>query len=337
MKSLPSKKRYEEILTGLDQAVAPFILGDVGVDKYTYGEVSRISPEAPVPIVEVKREWFKLGLAANVSDNLKSLGIDSTLCGIIGEDKNASLIESLLEEKQLKIWGLIRAEGRPTTLKERVTTRTQQICRVDYENKEPLDDNLKLKVCDRIEKVGEGLGSAIIQDYNKGLIDEEMVSVIKKKFQSQGKLVLADPSREAHPKTYQGVDLLKPNRVEAYLLTESLGHRTKNLDEMTKILIEELELKHLVVTLGAEGMALRSVGDSSASIIPTVANEVYDVSGAGDTVIATLTAALTTGASLEEAAWLGNCAAGVVVGKMGTATVTRKELLNFYDTLSNRL
>jgi len=320
----------------LDQIVMKFktlkpvlVVGDLGVDKYTFGEVKRISPEAPVPVLEVSKEWDKLGLAANVADNLKSLTIESTLCGLVGNDSRASLVEHLLEERGLKTWGIVRDPSRHTTYKERVTTATQQICRVDYETKEPISDDISKKILKRIDELKSSHSGLIIEDYGKGLFTQNFCQNLIQEFKNLNMLVTVDPSRVTPPLWYKGATLLKPNRVEAELMVEALGYfKEKNLQKMAEILIDKLSLEKLVITLGAEGMAMydTKTPEAGLKIIPTAANEVFDVSGAGDTVIAALTSSLLAGATLEEAAWIGNCAAGVVVKKRGTALCSLDEL-----------
>lgn len=328
-----SELRFKQIIKSFPSLKPILVVGDVGVDKYTYGHVKRISPEAPVPVLEVSKEWVKLGLAANVSDNLKSLGISSTLCGVIGNDRHGDLLENLLEENKLKTWGIVRAPDRQTTLKERVTTTTQQICRIDYETQKELSASDIQKVKDRIAEFLDDHSCLIIEDYAKGLLSEDLCRFLIEKAKISGKMVLVDPSRTAPPEYYKGATLLKPNATEAEIMVDSLGYRERNLEKMSEILMDQLELEMLVITLGGQGMAMRQrEGHGKLKIIPTVANEVFDVSGAGDTAISAIASSLMAGATLEEAAWIGNCASGVVVGKKGTATVTLEELSKFYSS-----
>lgn len=330
-----SEERFNQIIQTYPQLHPLLVIGDIGIDKYTYGTVKRISPEAPVPVLEVVKEWYKLGLAANVSDNLRSLGVNSTLCGIIGNDRNGELLESLLEENKLKTWGIVRAHDRKTTLKERVTTKIQQICRIDYETQRGVNSEDIKKLRDRSKDFLNDHSCLIIEDYAKGLITEEFSAFLIKLFIDAGKMVLVDPSRNSSPFLYRGATLLKPNATESEILVDSLGYKERNLEKMAQILIDKLELKMLVITLGGQGMALMErEGEGKLKIIPTVATEVFDVSGAGDTAISAIGASLMAGANLEEAAWIGNCASGVVVGKKGTATVSIEELKKFYK---NRL
>ena len=337
---LISIDRFKSILANFETIEPLVVFGDIGLDKYTHGEVNRISPEAPVPVLEVTKEWYKLGLAANVSDNLKSLGVKSTICSAIGDDVTGSKLESILEEKEFSTWGLVRCKNRKTTIKERVTTFTQQICRVDYESKQSIESELESKLEARFDDFVKDHSAIIIEDYAKGLVSERLVQYLVKSFGEKGKLIAVDPGRDRNPSLYKGATLLKPNRVEAEIMANHLGYPgTKDLNEISSILIDKLELKKLIITLGKDGMALVDTenGDGKLHIIPTAANEVFDVSGAGDTAVSAIVSSLVAGASLEEAAWIGNCASGVVVAKHGTATVNAQELLDFYSNLKSKL
>lgn len=334
MKNLITLERFTELTNKFNTLPPIVVAGDVGIDKYTFGEVRRISPEAPVPVLEVTKEWLKLGLAANISHNLNTMGVQSTLCGIVGEDNNSNVFDTLLEDENLNTWGIVRAPGRPTIFKERVVTSTQQICRIDYESSEEIDPAIEKKLIDRLEEFTKTHGAVIIEDYAKGTLTKKVISHLIASFNAAGKLVAVDPGRSTPPLYYKGATLLKPNLAEARAMVESLGYKEKKLENMAKILIEKLDLKMLVITLGADGMALLDVKNQpELKIIPTVANEVFDVSGAGDTAISALTSSLLAGATLEEAAWISNCASGVVVAKKGTATVDLKELHQFYSQL----
>ncbi len=334
-----SKERFSEIVSKFESLKPILVVGDVGIDKYTSGVVSRISPEAPVPLLDVQKEWLKLGLSANISDNLKSLNIKSTLCGVVGDDQNANIFENLLEENEISTWGIVRCEERPTVFKERVVTDTQQICRIDYESKKPINDEVQSRLVSRITDLSEGHDSLILEDYAKGTLTKEVIEKLVVQYKDSDKLIAVDPSRTTPPEFYKGVNLLKPNRNEAEIMVKALGYyNITDVDEMAAILVKDLELEKLVITLGAEGMALVDTKlDNTVRYIPTVANEVYDVSGAGDTSISLLISALQTGATLEEAAWVSNCGAGVVVGKMGTATVNQEELLDYFDIISKKM
>lgn len=329
--------RFQELAKNFSNIGPIIVVGDLGIDKYTYGSVNRISPEAPVPIVQVSKEWYKLGLAANISHNLKTLGVESTLCGIIGEDKNANHFEHLLEENYLKTWGILRTPNRPTTVKERITTNIQQICRVDYEVEGEIDGPTSDKILKRTLELSQDHPGIIIEDYGKGTLTEGLISGLIKKFRSEDKIVAIDPSRRTPPHFYKGASLLKPNHIEATLMAKALGYQEKNLETIAQLLVDKLDVEMLVITLGKEGMALIDTKntDGKLKVIPTVATNVFDVSGAGDTAISLLMAGLLSGGNLEEAAWLGNCGAGVVVGKKGTATVSLDELVQFHHRLYN--
>lgn len=338
MKDIISPVRFNEITSKFSSIAPIVVVGDVGIDKYTFGEVRRISPEAPVPIIEVTKEWLKLGLAANISHNLNTLGVQSTLCGVVGDDNNANLFDNLLEDEKLNTWGIVRTKSRPTIFKERVTTNTQQICRIDYESSDYIDAETEQKLLLRVNEFVKNHEALIIEDYAKGTLTKSLIASLITKFKSNGKLVAVDPGRSTPPLYYKGATLLKPNLSEAKIMVESLGYNEKSLPMMAKILVEKLDLQMLVITLGAEGMALLDVKTQpELKIIPTVANEVFDVSGAGDTAISVLTSSLLAGATLEEAAWIGNCASGVVVGKKGTATVNLEELNSFFLKLVSKI
>lgn len=328
-------ERFTELIAKFNKINPLLIIGDIGVDKYTKGHVRRISPEAPVPVVEVYQEWNKLGLAANVSDNLNSLGVKSTLCGVIGSDINGNILENLLEEQGLSTWGVVRCENRMTTFKERIVTDVQQVCRVDYETKEELKDETRDRLIHRISEFASAHSAVVLEDYGKGLFSEKFSQDLISLLKSHELFISADPSRTTNPLLYKGVHLLKPNRLESELMVKQLGYFETDIEKIAEILVDKLELEKLIITLGAEGMGIfdKSV-NSKLERIPTVAKEVFDVSGAGDTAISAISAALACGASLNEAAWIGNCASGVVIGKKGTALVSQTELKKYYSELT---
>lgn len=338
MNTIISNDRFLSLVQKFKTLGPIVVVGDVGIDKYTFGEVRRISPEAPVPVLEVSKEWLKLGLAANISHNLKTLGIGSTLCGVIGNDSNASVFENLLEDENLKTWGIVNDESRPTIFKERVTTNTQQICRIDYESSDPISKETEKKLFNRVNEFIDNHSALILEDYAKGTLTEDLIKNLIKSYVEKNKFIAVDPGVSTPPLFYKGATLLKPNMKEAKLMVEQLGFKEKNIEKISEILVDKLGLKYLVVTLGAEGMAVLDTSTSGkVAIIPTVATEVFDVSGAGDTAISVLTAAMVAGASLLEAAFIGNCASGVVVAKKGTATVDILELTDFYNKTKLKL
>ena len=338
MTNLITLERFTAITNKFNSIDPIVVVGDVGIDKYTFGEVKRISPEAPVPVLEVTKEWLKLGLAANISHNLNTLGVKSTLCGVVGEDNNANVFDTLLEDEKLNTWGIVRTHSRPTIFKERVITNTQQICRIDYESSDEINEETEKKLISRIDEFSKTHGAVIIEDYAKGSMTQKVIAHLISKFKQEKKLVTVDPGKSTPPLFYKGAHLLKPNLLEAKAMVANLGYKESNLEKMANILIDKLELEMLVITLGADGMALLDTKNKAKMIIiPTVANEVFDVSGAGDTAISVLTSSLLAGATLEEAAWIGNCASGVVVAKKGTATVDLQELHRFYDQLAKKM
>jgi len=332
--SIITKDNFKKITEKFSDVGPILVIGDIGLDKYTFGDVKRISPEAPVPVLEVTKEWTTLGLATNISNNLSSLGVTSTICGVVGEDMHASKLESLLEENDLSIWGVVRCNERPTIFKERITTSTQQICRVDYEDKSQLSSSTQERLLERINEFIPNHSGVLIEDYGKGTLSKETIAEVVELARKHNKKVFVDPSRTTPPEHYKGVNVLKPNRAEAETMVSMLGHNTTDVLEMAKILSESLDIPEVIITLGGEGMAIFTKGDDKVRIIPTVANEVFDVSGAGDTAISLLTSSLLAGASLTDACWLGNCGSGVVVAKKGTATVNLDELEEFYDDIS---
>ncbi len=337
---LISEERFNQIALALPKLEPILVVGDLGLDKYTCGEVLRISPEAPVPVLSVDREWEKLGLAANVADNLKGLNIPCTLCGVVGDDLRAQRLVQQLNARGMGSDGLVYGLGRPTTFKERITTPTQQICRIDYEETGPISEEVEAQIVDRVKALLPHHSGIILEDYGKGTLTAQVAAEIIALAQDAGKMVAADPSAKAPPATYRGATLLKPNLKEARAMVQALGMSPSpdskdDLENMARHLVGQLRVEQLVLTLGSEGMALFPVA-SALRMIPTVAQEVFDVSGAGDTTIGLLTAALLAGASLDEAAWIGNCAAGVVVAKRGTATVSADELRAFYRRLRER-
>ena len=337
-KNIISESKFKNLVEGFVSLGPILVIGDIGLDKYTMGNVRRISPEAPVPVLEVVEEKLKLGMAANIVDNLRTLGVRPTLCGIIGEDRNAEYFQDILKEYNLSTDGLIKVGNRPTTFKERVATSVQQVCRVDYEDRSPIDKTTEKMVLDCAVKMFEDHGAVIVEDYGKGMFTEELIYGLIQKSREKGKLLTLDPSRITPPEFYRGATLLKPNLAEAQMMARSMGCRNEKLEFVADTLMEKLELEMLVITMGAEGMAVVDRGGSGElKRIPTLATEVYDVSGAGDTSISVLTASLLGGANLEEAAWIANCAAGVVVGKIGTATVNSDELGRFYERVCENL
>jgi D-glycero-beta-D-manno-heptose-7-phosphate kinase len=293
------------------------VVGDVMLDRYWFGDVDRISPEAPVPVVRVARTDDRLGGAANVARNVAALGAVASLIGVIGADEPGDCVRRLLETSGVAPHLFVDAAVK-TTIKLRVIGRTQQLLRIDFEDK-PTDDALIAKLGE-FERVVGAHDVVVFSDYGKGGLTHipRMIATAR----AAGCRVLVDPKGSEYSR-YRGAHIITPNRAE---LREVVG-RWADEAELTgkaQALRRDLGLEALLLTRSEEGMSLYS--DGSTLNVPTVAREVFDVSGAGDTVIATMAAGLAAGASLEDAVRLSNQAAGIVVGKLGTAVVTADEL-----------
>lgn len=301
------------------------VLGDIMLDHYIWGKVSRISPEAPVPVVNVTRESLLMGGAANVVNNIASLGGHVWITGIIGHDEPGRTIVHNLREKGVHTDGLIVEEGRPTTIKTRIIAHSQQVVRFDREVKDDVAESTQDILLGYIrERLDAGIDAIILSDYCKGVITRRVVDEVVALARARGVMVAVDP-KVPHFDYYRKVDILTPNTDEA-----SAGARVEITDYNTLLkagqaIMSQLESKALLITRGEHGMSLFE-GDGKVSSIPTVAQDVYDVTGAGDTVISVLALAGAVGASLLDASILANFAAGIVVGEVGTAVVTQEQL-----------
>jgi len=323
--------------TRVDRIVSQFskrkvlVLGDVGVDKYTIGKVTRISPEAPIPIVEVYDTQLKLGLASNVADNVRALGGQALLVGVVGKDRNAQDFVGLLKKSKLTDKYLVSDASRQTTLKERVVAESQQICRIDHESKKKIEPRVVRGIWTNIEKALNEADCVIVEDYAKGLIDEALCRQLFQAAEEKGIPVLVDPNSRSAPSLYNGCTVITPNTLEAEALSKVQITDMNSLRQAGHRLLSEVNARIVIITRGKEGMAIFARGENEPVLIPTFAREVFDVSGAGDTVIATLGLALVSGADVIEAALLANFAAGVEVGKRGTATVSLTELKEYIE------
>ncbi|MFN3477538.1 MAG: D-glycero-beta-D-manno-heptose-7-phosphate kinase [Candidatus Methylomirabilales bacterium] len=302
------------------------VLGDLMLDEYLWGEAMRISPEAPVPVVEVKKESLHPGGAANVAANVRALGGLASLVGIVGDDVPAERLLDLLEGLGVKGDGVVVDRGRPTTVKTRVVAGSQHVVRFDRERaEEPREEIVRILVGRVAERLPQA-DALLISDYAKGVISKTLLQSILPL--ARGKIVVVDP-KVPHFFWYRGVTVIAPNHHEAQAIA-GMSFRTddqareKDLVRVGTTLLKRVKARALLVTRGEGGMSLFE-GDGVLHI-PAMAREVYDVTGAGDTVVAALTLALAAGATLREAAILANYAASIVVGKRGTATVTREEL-----------
>ncbi|MCB5266865.1 MAG: D-glycero-beta-D-manno-heptose-7-phosphate kinase [Candidatus Cloacimonetes bacterium] len=303
------------------------VLGDMMLDSYQWGKVQRISPEAPVPIIEINREEYRLGGAANVALNLASLGAKVMAIGVIGNGPNASRMQELFISSKLDSSGLIRDESRKTTIKTRIGAANQQIVRIDHEDTHYINPSVREKVLAKLQRHLRDSDVLIIEDYNKGLLSPELIRDTLAFCKNHQVRVSVDP-KQKNFFAYAGVDIFKPNFLE---LQSNLGQHFETEDEFfvaARQLLQKMELVHLVVTRGSKGMYVFSV-DQQPQHLPSSAREVFDVSGAGDTVISALSLAYAAGASIFEAADLASQAAGVVCGKMGTASASREEILEY--------
>lgn len=307
------------------------VIGDVMLDQFIWGSVSRISPEAPVPIVDFKSESFMPGGAANVARNLSALGAAPELFAVIGQDDPAQRLRKLLGKQRVGCGGLVEHPSRPTSIKTRIVAHQQQVVRVDRESRGPLDANTTGHLLDSIGQRLKGADAVIVGDYGKGVVTQGLLDELKDLCRKRGVWLSLDP-KPVHHLNLSGLSLITPNRKEAFELS-GLPDDTRAADPLKDInlvrtvgrLLDDISPALLLITLGEQGMLLCRRNEKPIHI-PTVAQEVFDVSGAGDTVIASFTLAIAAGASPLEAAIISNHAAGVVVGKVGTAIITPDEL-----------
>jgi rfaE bifunctional protein kinase chain/domain len=329
-----STARARQIVSGAAKNRV-LVVGDVMLDHFIWGEVGRISPEAPVPVVDFVRESFIPGGAANVARNLAALEVPVELFGIVGEDHSAEQLEGLLSERHIVCEGLLPHAARATTVKTRIVAHRQQIVRLDRETRSGLDEKWTRELLARLEARLSGAAAVIVGDYGKGVVTQPLLDSLKQLCRKQGVWLSLDP-KPVHRLNLTGLSLITPNRKEAFELarTPEVAHHDHPLEDPDLMLVangllKELQPALLLVTLGELGMLLCQAGRKPFHI-PTRAKEVFDVSGAGDTVIATFTLAVAAGASPVEAAILSNHAAGIVVGKVGTATTTPDELIESF-------
>ena len=301
------------------------ILGDVMLDKYIWGDVSRISPEAPVQIVNVTRESYVPGGAANVANNIAALSAKSFIVGVVGNDNTKKELIKELEKRNVDVNGLIIDENKRTIRKVRVFGRNQQLLRFDYEKKGYVDANTENSIFDFVSKKLDEIDAIIISDYAKGTITKNLMEKLTSLCKEKNKIIVVDP-KPKHKDFYKNATLITPNHKESHEMTGLAEEDPSDADinNMGKKLLEELN-STVLITKGEKGMSLFEK-DKKITSIPTFAKEVYDIVGAGDTSVATLALALVSGASFEEAAVIANHAAGITVGKIGTSTVSIEEL-----------
>jgi rfaE bifunctional protein kinase chain/domain len=300
------------------------VLGDLMLDKYVWGSVSRISPEAPVPVLQVDSESARLGGAANVANNIKSLGAEPVLFGIVGQDEAGEKIRHILDEMGLSKEGIITDQDRPTTVKTRVIAHSQHVVRMDYEVSRGIDGKIRRRVMEILNSMSGEIDAVLLEDYNKGMLTKDLLSDVIGMARSKDKVISVDP-KQANFFEYKQVTLFKPNRKEAEGALGLPAGSDEDAVKAARELLNRLQCENVLLTRGEKGMTLVE-GDGSPTHFPTKARKVADVSGAGDTVISALTVALVSGASVKEAAAIANHAGGIVCGEVGIAPVDKDRL-----------
>lgn len=306
------------------------VIGDLVLDRYIWGKVSRISPEAPVPVVEVTADDFMLGGAANVAHNIIALGGSVTVAGVVGRDRAGEVLKQLLEDRHIEC--ALFEDSRPTTIKTRVIAHNQQVVRFDKEDKSRITGRVMDDIVGFLKQAVNEHDAVIVSDYKKGMVSRELIQGILRVAKPRKKLLAVDP-KVGHFHFYKGVSLITPNLMEA---SQGSGVEIKDegsLIKAGKTLMSRLSCGAVLITRGEEGMSLFEKG--RITHIPTMARHVYDVTGAGDTVIATFSLAYASGATMQEAALIANHAAGIVVGEVGTAVVTQERLRESFSVKRN--
>lgn len=324
-----SLRRARSLLRAMEGAPV-LVLGDVMLDEFIWGRVTRISPEAPVPVVEVQEQSFHLGGAGNVASNVRSLGGRALLCGVLGDDAAAERVRQELAAAGVEASLATSGGGRPTTVKTRIIANHQQIVRADREQTDDIPQGLAQDLAARVAKMLPGCRALVVSDYQKGVVSPRLMRSVIAQARRRRIPILVDP-KVRHFALYRGVTLVTPNQLEAEQATGIRITGKAELQAAGARILSSLKCAAALITRGEHGMSLFRQG-SRPLHIPTAAREVFDVTGAGDTVIATLGLALGAGALLPQAAALANVAAGVVVAKLGTATATPEEVLSALST-----
>ncbi|MDP3766178.1 MAG: D-glycero-beta-D-manno-heptose-7-phosphate kinase [Nanoarchaeota archaeon] len=306
------------------------VVGDIMLDKYIWGDVSRISPEAPVQVVNVLKETYAPGGASNVASNASALNGKVFIAGIIGNDEAKDILLEELKKNGINAEGIFIDNDKPTTQKVRIIGRSQQLLRVDYEKKEHIHKNIENSIITFLEGMIKDIDVVVISDYAKGVITEEIINKLVQIARNYNKAVIVDP-KPKHRDLYSNVTLITPNNAEASEMTDIEDSSDDAVLEMGSKLLRYLNT-NVLITRGEKGMSLFEK-DGNIKQIPTKAKEVYSIIGAGDTVVATIALAIASGANLEEAATLANIAAGIKVGKIGTASVSIEEIKKEIENL----
>ena len=323
MKAL-ARKRAQKLLAAMEGRRV-VVVGDVMLDEFLWGRVARISPEAPVPVVEITSQTFHLGGAANVACNVRSLGGETAIAGVVGRDAAGQRLRDALATSGVEDALSVDHAGRPTTHKMRIIAHHQQVVRADREDAGEIGTALEDAVAEALRASLRGAGAVILSDYQKGVVTRRLMKVVLDAARRAGIPLLVDP-KVRHFALYRGATVVTPNQLEAEQATGVRIRDTASLREAGARILKALRCQAALITRGEQGMALFEQARAPVEIA-TAAQQVFDVTGAGDTVIATLALALAAGAGLPEAAMLANYAAGVVVGKIGTATVSPEEVL----------
>lgn len=322
-----TEQRLDEILHKM-QDTKILVIGDIMIDEYIWGSVHRISPEAPVPVVNVQKESKRLGGAANVIKNLSTVGVTPYIASVCGDDKKGMELRSDLEESGCNCEALLHSSERVTTVKTRIMAHHQQVVRVDKEHSSPITDEQQEHLLEKISALLDSVDGVIISDYGKGVITPELLHSVIEECSSRGIFISVDP-KEEHFGYYRSVDVITPNLKEGY---GSLGKTLAEMPPMDSIvntgweIVDTFALGHLLLTLSEKGMALFDSENRKYTHFETVAQDVFDVTGAGDTVISLFAAAIAAGATTVEATFISNHAAGISVAEVGTASVTPDEI-----------
>ncbi len=319
--------KYKDILTRFSGRRLA-VIGDSMLDRFLWGRVDRISPEAPVPVVRLEKETVKLGGAANVAANIRALGADVVLCGIWGQDEAGQQMRNLLGSFGIEDQGMVVTPDRPTTIKTRIIAHSQQVVRTDREDDQALDAALVAQLMEKLQAAGD-LDGFILSDYGKGVLTDAALREFIDHARSLGKPVVVDPKNGDYSQ-YRGVTSLTPNQKEAAQACAMAITDGQSLDSAGQKLLERTAAEAVLITRGEHGMALYQA-DGQVHHLPTEATMVYDVTGAGDTVIAVYTTALACGAGFADAAALANHAAGLAVRELGTAAVTADQRRKVLD------
>ena len=307
--------------------VKVLVVGDVMLDRYWWGSVERISPEAPVPVVRLQKTSLVVGGAANVATNIAGLGATPYLIGAIGDDDESKLFKPLLNKLSIDSDHLVKIKNHPTTIKTRIVAHNQHVVRIDKENTDALTQTEEEKVWKKIEKVFDAVDIVIVSDYAKGVLTETVLERLITHSKRKNKFILVDPKGKNYKK-YSGASLLTPNRFEAAQACELVADGQTVVEKAGEILIENFGLQSVLITQGEDGMTLFRKNEESFHL-NALARKVYDVTGAGDTVIAALGVSIGSGADLETASEIANISAGIVVEEIGTTAITLDKLQKF--------